>query len=132
MPRLFLDTNVLISATFWEGSSYNLLLKIADAAASGFTTRDVLQEYRIVLKRDFALSEEGADTRIEMLLRILTVVSPHDKIDMIREDPSDNRILEGALESRADFIVSYDEHLLKLESFRGMEVVKPEDALKRL
>jgi uncharacterized protein len=129
MLKFFPDTNVLVSATFWQGSSYKLLLS---SKATGFTSHAVLREYRAVLKRDFNLSEEEVDVRLEELLELLIIVSPTERLEVIKEDPDDNQILEGAIEAKTDFIVSYDHHLLDLKEFRNVKIVKPEEILNLL
>lgn len=130
MLKLFLDTNILVSATFWERSAYRLLIKIMEKKADGFTSNEILQEYRTVLKRDFQQEEYEVDARIEALLEVLTVVSPTKRLDVIKDDPTDNRVLEGALESSVNFIVSYDQHLSDLKEFKGIRIVKPEQILE--
>lgn len=130
--RLFLDTNILVSATFWEGASHALLLKIFKGNAIGFTTNSILHEYRVVLKRDFHLTEQEVDVQIGVLLQSLKIVSPSVSIDIIKLDPSDNRVLEGALEARCHYIISYDKHLLDLLVFRTISIIKPEDLLKQM
>lgn len=129
MLRLFLDTNILVSATFWRGNSYRIILKIIDGRATGFTTSHVLQEYRTVLKRDFGLSEGEADARVEKLLEFLEVVSHPRTLDIVKEDASDNRVLEGALAAGADFLLSYDNHLLALRTLGSIRITKPEELL---
>jgi predicted nucleic acid-binding protein len=52
------------------------------------------------------------------------VVEPRERLDVIKEDPPDNRILECAVKARADFIVSGNKHLLKLKEFRGAIIVR--------
>jgi putative PIN family toxin of toxin-antitoxin system len=131
MTKVFLDTNVLISATFWEGEAYQLLIRIGKKELSGFTTHHVLDEYRKILKRDFDHSEEETDKRVEKLLEILIVVSPSQKLKVIREDPDDDKILEGAIEAKADYIVTYDaRHLLKLKEFEGIKIISPTEFLR--
>lgn len=132
MLKLFLDTNILISATFWKGSSYNIIIKTIEQEVIGFTTNDILQEYRVVLKRDFELDEQETDERVEKLLESLVVVSSLERIDIIKEDPSDNKVLEGALVANADFVISYDRHLLDLGVFRGIKIIRPEELLREL
>lgn len=132
MNRIFLDTNILVSATFWQGSSYRVIMEIAGGRLFGFTSPAVLEEYRKVLKRDFSMNEGEADSAIEKLLRMLAVVSPPKKLDVVNEDPADNRILEGALEANAEIIVSYDAHLLKIGRYGAIEIIKPEELLERL
>ena len=130
MAKVFLDTNILVAATFWRGSSYELLAKIGGKTLDGFTTIELLDEYKAVLKRDFNHSEEESDERLKLLMGILTIVFPKEKIRAVEKDPDDNKVLEGALAARADFVISYDHHLLDLGSFRGIRIITPEELLK--
>jgi uncharacterized protein len=45
----------------------------------------------------------------------------------ITTDPDDNRILECAVDAKADIIVSNDHHLLDLESWAGIPIVTGAD-----
>lgn len=47
----------------------------------------------------------------------------------MREDPDDNRILECAAAARSDYIVTGDNHLLKIKSFGGTQMIKVADFL---
>jgi uncharacterized protein len=47
------------------------------------------------------------------------------RISAIKNDPEDNRYLEGAVEGQADFIISGDRHLTDLKVFRGIKIVDP-------
>lgn len=78
------------------------------------------------------MNEGETDSAIEKLLRMLAVVSPSKKLDVVKEDPTDNRILEGAMEAKAEIIVSYDIHLLKIGKYGAIEIIKPEELLERL
>jgi predicted nucleic acid-binding protein len=53
-------------------------------------------------------------------------------LDVIREDPADNRILECAVEGRANLIVSGDRHLRRLTIYQGIPIVRPVDFLRTL
>jgi putative PIN family toxin of toxin-antitoxin system len=44
-------------------------------------------------------------------------------IDEIKSDPTDNRILECAIDSKASYIVSGDPHLLDLKELNGIKIV---------
>jgi predicted nucleic acid-binding protein len=54
------------------------------------------------------LAEVSADVRVEAV-----------------SDPADNRVLEAAIEGKADYIVTGDHALLELGSYEGIEVVTP-------
>lgn len=50
-------------------------------------------------------------------------VAPTRKIEVIKEDPSDNKFLECAIEAHADYIISGDKHLKKLVEFEGIKII---------
>jgi predicted nucleic acid-binding protein len=45
------------------------------------------------------------------------------KTDRVAADPDDNKFLGCALEAKAQYIVSGDNHLLSLKHFHGVQVV---------
>ncbi|MEI6728897.1 MAG: putative toxin-antitoxin system toxin component, PIN family [bacterium] len=45
-------------------------------------------------------------------------------------DPSDKHLLELALASNADFLLTYDKDLLELKKFKKTKIIKPTDFLK--
>lgn len=53
-------------------------------------------------------------------------------LDVITDDPSDNRYLECTVEGRADYVVSGDEHLLKLREYERIRIVRPAEFLRAL
>ena len=46
------------------------------------------------------------------------------------EDPTDNRIIECAVASRSEYLVTGDDHLLKLRQFGGTKIIKAADFLE--
>ena len=61
-----------------------------------------------------------------------SIVNPEYKVDLIEKDPSDNMILECALESEVQYIISGDSHLLELKEVERIIIVKTKDLLKVL
>ena len=57
---------------------------------------------------------------------------PSQTLNIIKEDPDDNRILECAAEAGSDVIVSGDDDLLVLKEFRGIRVLSPRQFLQLL
>ena len=60
------------------------------------------------------------------------IIVPRLVIEVMRDDPDDNRILECAVEGKADLIVSGDRALLRLKSYDGIPIVRPVDFLRIL
>ena len=52
------------------------------------------------------------------------IIHPRTKVNVVKDDPEDNKFLECALDAGADFIVSGDHHLLDLKMFKGIKIVK--------
>lgn len=52
-------------------------------------------------------------------------------MDVIKEDPSDNKYLACAHEGEADYIVSGDHHLLDIKAFKGIEIIRPKVFLNK-
>lgn len=125
------DTNVLISSTLWYNSSANkLLTKLIKEDAEIFTTLEILEEYIRVLKRDFKYDDEEIKYIIGKLLCFLKIVRPLEKINVIMEDPEDNKILECAEFSNSEVILTYDKHLLKLKKYKEIVILTPEEFTK--
>ena len=57
-----------------------------------------------------------------MVRGLAEIVQPHSVITRCR-DETDNRVLECALDSRADWIVTGDSDLLDLKDFQGLKIV---------
>ena len=124
------DTNFLVSATQWNYSvSHKLLQKLIINNVEIFTTKEVLDELAEVLKRDFLYNEEEIKNILERVLQFVTLVTSSKKLDIVKEDPDDNKIIECAIESNADYIISYDKHLLKLKEYENIKIITPEEAL---
>ena len=131
--RVVLDTNVLISATLWDGSvAQKLLYKLIKSNVKIFSSVEILAEYQKVLHRDFEYSEEDIIYILERVVSFVNLVKTEEKIDVVKNDPSDNKIIECAVTSKSNLIVTYDKHLLGIGKFRDIEIIKPEELINRL
>jgi uncharacterized protein len=48
------------------------------------------------------------------------MINPQLVLDVVKDAPDDNRVLECAVEGDADYIVSGDWHLLQLKAHAGI------------
>jgi putative PIN family toxin of toxin-antitoxin system len=65
------------------------------------------------------------------LARFTNRVTPKQALDVVKEDPPDNRILECAVEAGSEYIVTWDNDLLRLGTYAGITIVRPADFLQR-
>jgi len=129
------DTNVLISATFWEGEANRIIKLVEDKKIACFLSKPIIDEYIRVLKSDEIIDkieEKGLIERLSIvkLIQISKIVNPTRKIEIIENDPDDNKILECASEAKADYIITYDQkHLIPIKEFEGIKIILPKDFL---
>ena len=129
--NVVLDTNVLIPITLWNYSlAQKVLIRLLKSNAKIFTSLDILKEYNKALTRDFEISQEEVNRFIQKISLFLNIVEVVEKIDIVKEDPDDNKIIECAIASNSEYIITYDNHLLKLKEFKGINIIKPEEFLK--
>lgn len=127
MIKIVLDTNVLISAIVFGGKPRDILEKAIKGQIQLVLSEELIGELSGVLEgRKFKYPSEIMKLIITELEAIAEVVKPEKKLKVIKKDPEDNRVLECAQKSKADFIVSGDVHLLEFEEFMGTKILTPE------
>ena len=138
MLRAVVDTNAVISGTIQKsGHPY----RIMNAWREGFfvlvTSEALIEETERVLhypriRKKYRLTEQQIRRVLDNLRRYALIAPGKVRINAIKEDPDDNQVIVAAVEAEADCIVSGDPHLLKLGSYRGIEVVPPGQFVKML
>jgi putative PIN family toxin of toxin-antitoxin system len=128
--RVVLDTNVYISGLLWTGTPHRLIHAAEVGELAPATTPAIMDEVREALGRPkFVMRMNDLNTSVgelmESLLSIVEIV-PDTWIErVIEHDPEDDKILACALASRAQWIVSGDEHLLRLKRYRNIPIRTP-------
>jgi len=121
--RVVLDTNIFISAVLggrlgviideWKAGKFKLI--VTDAIA---------REYLEVINRPkFKIPQDEIIAASDYLLQLAEFVTPQEEILVIVADPTDNKFLEAAIAGKVDCVVSGDNHLLEIGSFRGIPII---------
>lgn len=123
MVRIVVDTNVVISALVFGGAPRSVL----DLAAAGLCeccfSRPIRDEAKRVLIQKFGWAEVRAEAALTTLSSWFKEIKPTEKLAVIKDDPDDDRIVECAVASGAQFIISGDRHLLLLGNFRSIRIM---------
>jgi len=133
VSKLVIDTNVLLSSFISTGPPRLIVNRIRDRLDLLCLSQPILEEYLSVLQRS-RIAEDLLASLFSLFrdpARVLLVL-PSRRVELIREDPSDNMFLECAIEARADYLISGDRHLKKLKSFQGIEILPPREYVSRL
>lgn len=84
------------------------------------------------IRRRYPIAEEDIEQLLHLLQTDATVVlGLADVRDVLVRDPNDEIILACVADSGADVLVTSDQDLLVLESFRGTPIVTPRQFLDR-
>ena len=130
MSRVVLDTNVTISATFWRGHPRLVLDLARQGRLTLLSSAPIEAELiRVLSYPKFGLTAAEMLPIVSDIRRFAQFVDVTSSVDVVSEDPTDNRFLECALDGEANYIVSGDHHLLSVGIFRGIEILRPRDFL---
>ena len=131
--KVVLDTNILISSVGWKGNPEKIFEEIIKGTIELIISYGQFDEISRVLEYSkFDFTKEQKSRLKNLILEIATFVSPKEKITTIKEDCEDNLILESAIAGKADYIVSGDEHLLKLRNFRDIKILNARQFVEEL
>lgn len=136
MKKVVLDTNTIISGILWDGNEARVIEKAEKGEVKLFMSPKLVEELEGVLKREkFTRKLEGKESTVEQsvakIALIATLIEPAKKINIIKDDPDDNRVLECAVSASADVIISGDKHLLELKTYSGIDIMSAGDFLRR-
>jgi putative PIN family toxin of toxin-antitoxin system len=124
--RVVVDTNVFVSAALkqssWPGAVIRWLDRFGGLLKSTVTEAQLIA----VLQRPY-LAPKLPPSYLDKVLQILSkaeMVAIVERIAACR-DPTDDKFLELAVNGRADLIVTGDDDLLVLDTFRGIPIITP-------
>lgn len=130
--RITVDTNVLISALGWNGAEAAVIEKVLDSGLELCMSAQILSEfYRVVKYPKFGFTEEEIDGFIGRLLPSVIIVTPAQNVNVVVEDPDDNKIIECAVAGKSGYIISGDKHLLQLGEYEGIKIIRASEFLKQ-
>ncbi|HJX06249.1 MAG TPA: putative toxin-antitoxin system toxin component, PIN family [Candidatus Nanoarchaeia archaeon] len=130
--KIIVDTNILISAIGWEGKPRELFISIIDGKYELVISNKQLAEIRRVLNYPRLGFTKGQRNQfLKILFKIATVKETKTELRIIKEDPSDNMLLECAVEAGAKYVVSGDKHLKKLRKYKEILIIPVNEFLKK-
>jgi uncharacterized protein len=133
-----LDTNIIVSSALApHGISAHILsllqedmfrLVVSEAILAEYqgslSRREVQKRHQLTISEMRALIDDFRETAI--------VVEPEIHLDVVKNDPDDNKFIECAVAGRAEVIVTNDADLLAVESYQGVEILRPHAFLELL
>ena len=131
--RVVADTNILVSALLFGGTSEQVFLAGLRGDIQLVTSLPLLKEFEKVLKEKFKLRSPLVREIIEEVMEVAEIVEVSSHIKAISYPDEDNRVLECAVDGKAEFIVTGDTgHILPLKEYGEIKILSPSEFLKHL
>jgi len=133
IERVVVDTNVLVSALLFGGTPADLIPLWKSGKIRAFASKEMIEEYlRVLAYPRFGLSENDIAYLVyKEILPYFEAVSVKKAISVVEKDPSDDKFIACAQASGSRFIISGDNHLLKLKNHGNIKILTPSNFLNR-
>lgn len=134
--NVVIDTNVLVSALrSKQGASYKLLISLPCGSYQPNISVPLFVEYESVAKRE-GLVNGLTEAEINAILDYVLNKSSIRKIFYlwrpVLKDPKDDLVLEVAVESESEFIVTFNKKDFKGTETFGVKVVTPQEFMSEI
>jgi putative PIN family toxin of toxin-antitoxin system len=130
-PRVVLDTNVYVSAYGYGGLPLRLLILGLEGRYQLVTSPALLAETAGALARVLDMDATGVERALRQIVRNSEIIVPDARLSVIADEP-DNRVVECAVEGRADAIGSGDNDLLTVGSYGPVRMMRVAEFLESL
>ena len=128
--KIVIDANLFASALRKPDSNPGKILDLVQQnQVELILSPAVIKEIKRILlypkiKKYHRKTPEEIDAYFEDILMFAWIVEGNETVEVIKDDPTDNKYLACAFEGEADYIVSGDRHLLNIENYQGIEIIK--------
>ena len=125
MKNIVLDTNCLLGCIAAQSKYHNVWTAFLNEDFNLCVSNEIMNEYEEILARK--TSPSFADMIIQIILNSENIVFAHPtfRFNLITVDPDDNKFIDCAIVTNAEYIVSQDKHfnILKNIDFPKVNVI---------
>jgi putative PIN family toxin of toxin-antitoxin system len=129
--KVFLDTNVLVSAVATRGLCSDVLREVLRHHHL-IISPELLTELESVFRKTLGLPQNIIFEFIEVIKQDSQLSTPSPLLNVNIRDKDDLLMLSSALNGGADLFITGDKELLGLQSIRNMGIVSPRMFWERL
>jgi len=130
--RVVIDTNVFVSS-FFGGNPRKIIDLWREGKVLLCLSKEILDEYFEVLKRIGLNDDEELGELLALFSRgyniVFTTKTP--KIEIVDDDPDDDKFVECAVALKAEVIITGDKALGAVKEYIGIEILTPAEFLKK-
>ena len=127
--KVVFDTNIFISALVIPGGqAEKAIRRITEGKDALLISKPIIGEILSVLSRKFGRDSEALSRVAVFLSDLATIVHPAKRIHVLA-DEADNRVIECAVDGRADAIVTGDKEMLDLKEYLRIRIISLKEYL---
>jgi putative PIN family toxin of toxin-antitoxin system len=122
------DTGFYIAAALKNGYARSYLLSKGSKFLTYklYSSEAILLELQDKLENKFGFERNQVVHALQDIRRVVSIVHPTIKLEISR-DPDDDKIIECAVEAKANIILSFDKDLLDLREYDNIKMVHPRE-----
>lgn len=136
--KVVIDSNNLVSAQINpKGASRVIYRCFLQGEITVYTSPFQLSEFKKALsykriKQKFKLSQADIQKILRGFKKYAAVVYPTRVVPVVFKDPDDDQILAIAVEAKADYVISGDSHLVKLDKYQDIPIVTAQEFVLKI
>ena len=124
--KVVLDTNVFISSFLGKGPPHQILKRWIKGEFDLCLSNEIIEEYLEILLRS-GVNERPEVKEVLKLMKqqgnIIFSANP-ESCNVVKDDPDDDKFISCAIACEAKLIVSGDAHLLNIQKYFDIEIIK--------
>ena len=128
--KVFLDTNVIVSATATRGLCADILRTTIEFHEL-VVSEHLLNELQRILKDKFGASPNLIADVVQLLLQNTVMAESQPLVDVSLKDAADIAIVSSAIHGGAELLVTGDKEILTLKRIGFLEIVTPRQFWER-
>ena len=121
--KVFFDTNVYVAEALIGQAAERMIQETRNASWRIYVSTYIVDEVRRVLTEKLDFSQKLAFLTQQRIVRRATMVNLSTSRHTVPNDPKDSPILQAALSSGVDYLITNDEHLLALSPYESLEII---------
>ena len=129
--NIVIDTNVVISGTFFGGAPRRVVEAVVEKRVSAFATPEIVDEYSQIVEEMIRRKQGHLSPAIlTPFIQSLRLIETTSEIKASR-DPDDDKFIECAVDSKSLYIISGDKDLLVLKRYDDVEIISAAEFCQR-
>jgi putative PIN family toxin of toxin-antitoxin system len=130
--RVTLDSNAFVSAIKFGGRPRALLELAINGQVHISTSQAIIDETRRILEEKFGFAGDDMADAQTTINAATHRIKPTVILEVVKDDPDDNKIIECAVSSRSDAIITNDKDLLRMRVYDGIRMMRVGEFLREL